>query len=35
MTLTCPPAQELLDLFSQLGWSAGHDVSQTKANTDL
>jgi tRNA pseudouridine65 synthase len=30
MTLTCPPARELLDLFGQMGWSAAIDAFNVK-----
>ena len=33
MTLTCPPAQELLDLFGQLNWSAAIDAFNVQTNT--
>jgi tRNA pseudouridine65 synthase len=33
VTLTCPPAKELLDLFDQLGWSATIDAFNVQTNT--
>jgi tRNA pseudouridine65 synthase len=33
MTLACPPAQELLDLFGQLDWSAATDAFNVQSNT--
>lgn len=33
VTLTCPPAKELLDLFDQLGWSAAIDAFNVQTNT--
>ena len=33
MTLTCPPAPELLDLFDQLDWSAAIDAFNVQTNT--
>ncbi|UTF50143.1 pseudouridine synthase [Desulfomicrobium sp. ZS1] len=33
MTLTCPPAKELLDLFDQLGWSAAIDAFKVQINS--
>ena len=33
MTLTCPPARELLDLFGQLDWSAAIDAFNVQTNT--
>jgi len=32
MTLTCPPAQELLDLFDRLGWSAAQPLWATDSD---
>jgi len=33
VTLTCPPARELLDLFGQLGWSAAIDAFNVQTDT--
>lgn len=33
VTLTCPPATELLDLFGRLGWSAAIDAFNVQTNT--
>jgi len=33
VTLTCPPARELLDLFDQLGWSAAIGAFNVQTNT--
>jgi len=33
MTLACPPAQELLDLFGRLGWSVAIDAFNVQSNT--
>jgi tRNA pseudouridine65 synthase len=33
VTLTCPPARELLDLFGRLGWSAAIDAFKVQINS--